>query len=96
MRVGPERREPARLTMHLPAGYCRVLLERTVASGQADGGVTWDLPIDVVPRHLRTLGSQFVVGWREITPEAGDPPQVLRSALRDALWIEEPSPGDAS
>lgn len=46
-------RERVRLTMHLPEGYSKVLLEST--------GFTWDIKTELIPFHLRTIGSRFVV-----------------------------------
>jgi hypothetical protein len=56
-----EHREKVKLTMHLPSGYSRVLLESTVGVGLAGGGIHWDIPTEAIPLHLRRLGSRFIV-----------------------------------
>ena len=52
--------EPVRVLFHLN-GYTKVIVERTEGVGMADGGITWDIPTDVIPAPLRRIGSRFVV-----------------------------------
>ena len=59
-----ELKKKVRVVMHLPEGYCRVLIESTIGRG-----VHWDIPITVVPFHLRTLGSRFVVTATSVSGE---------------------------
>jgi hypothetical protein len=54
-------RENVRVIMHLPEGYTKVLVERTLGLGLAGGGIYWDIPTNVIPFHLRQMGSRFVV-----------------------------------
>lgn len=46
-------REKVTITMHLPAGYTKVLLERT--------GITLDISTESIPWDLRSIGSRFVL-----------------------------------
>jgi hypothetical protein len=39
--------------MHVPAGYTKVLLERT--------GISLDVPTESIPSDLRGIGSRFVL-----------------------------------
>jgi len=51
-------REKVRVTMHLPEGYTKVLVEWTVGVGMADGGIYWDIPTSVIPAlRLRKLST---------------------------------------
>jgi hypothetical protein len=54
-------REKVRVIMHLPEGYTKILVERTLGLGMADGGIYWDIPTSVIPPHLRRMGSRFIV-----------------------------------
>jgi hypothetical protein len=54
----------------------------------ADGAICWDIPTDRIPRHLRTIGSRFLIVTQTIRPEPHDSPEAIRFA-RDALTIEE-------
>ena len=47
--------------MHLPESYTKVLVECTLGVGMADGGIYWDIPTSVILRHLRGMGSRFIV-----------------------------------
>lgn len=73
--------EVVRLIMHLNEGYTRVLLERTEGLGMANGGVTWDIPTEVIPLSLRLLGSRFVVVTETLWPEPSDTASELRDAI---------------
>ena len=72
MKAGPQLRERVRVLMHLNGRVTKVSLERTEGSGMADGGITWDIPTDDIPVHLRAIGSRFVVVTTMLRPEAGD------------------------
>ena len=54
-------REKVRVIMHVPESYTKVLVERTLGVGLADGGIYWDIPTKVIPPHLRQMGSRFIV-----------------------------------
>ena len=56
-----ESREKVRLTMHLPGGHSRVLIESSVGVGLAGGDIYWEIPTEAIPAHLRKLGSRFIV-----------------------------------
>jgi hypothetical protein len=49
-------REPARVLFHLN-GYAKVLLERTAGVGLANGGIVWEISTEIIPAHLRKIGS---------------------------------------
>lgn len=53
--------------MHLPAGYTKVLVERTYGLGLGDGGICWDIPTDKIPPELRAIGSRFIVVLSRLT-----------------------------
>jgi len=53
--------QKVKVVMHLPGGYTKVLVESTVNSGLAGHDVHWDIPTEVIPAHLRHLGSRFMV-----------------------------------
>ena len=52
-------REKVKVTMHLPGDRTQVLVEWTYGLGLPDGGVYWDVPTEVIPPHLRAIGSRF-------------------------------------
>ena len=52
--------ERVRVLAHL-SGSTRVVLERTEVAGSAGGGVVWEVPTDVIPAHLREIGSRFLM-----------------------------------
>lgn len=54
-------REKVRVIMYLPEGYTKVLVERTWGVGLAGGGIYWDIPTNVIPHHLRQIGSRFIL-----------------------------------
>lgn len=58
-------REPVRVTMHLNGGYTRVVLERTLGLGLADGGIEWDIPTDKIPLHLKENWFAFYLNIKE-------------------------------
>jgi hypothetical protein len=88
MQIGTSFREPARVVMHLNGGFTKVVLERTMGSGMADGGICWDIPTDRIPLHLRAIGSRFLVVTHVIRPDADDTVDALRAAVHE-LAIEE-------
>jgi hypothetical protein len=56
-----EQRHIAKLEMHLPGGYSRVLVELGSGIGLAGGDAHWDIPTEAIPMHLRKLGSRFII-----------------------------------
>jgi hypothetical protein len=53
-------RETVCVMFHLN-GYTKVLVERTKGVGLADGGIVWEIPTEIIPFHLRPIGSRFIV-----------------------------------
>ena len=43
--------DPAKVLFHLKEGFTKILLERTVGVGLADGGIGWDIPTEKIPHH---------------------------------------------
>ena len=64
--------EQVRVLFHLN-GYTKVLVERTQGLGLADGGIAWDIPTSIIPLHLRTIGSRFILK----SPSALDRPSQI-------------------
>ena len=56
--------EPVQVIMHLPENWTKVLLVRTYGLGLADGGIYWDIPTELIPLRLRSIGCRFVVRGR--------------------------------
>jgi hypothetical protein len=52
--------ERVRVLFHLN-GYTKCIFERTEGAGMADGGITCDIPTEVIPVGLRRIGSRFTV-----------------------------------
>jgi len=83
-------KEPAQLLMHLNSGFTKVILLGTKGQGLADGGVTWEIPTEVIPAHLRPVGSRFIVVAPRFTPEVSDSAETIREMCRQ-IQIEEMS-----
>jgi hypothetical protein len=81
-------REPARVLFHLN-GYTKILLERTGGVGMADGGIVWEISTDLIPAHLRKIGSRFVVQYKPLTTEEMNDVDAIRGA-KDRVEIIEP------
>ncbi|HEX9918908.1 MAG TPA: hypothetical protein VGA87_07065 [Pyrinomonadaceae bacterium] len=56
-----------RVMFHLN-GYTKVSVEFSEGVGMADGGITWDIPTEVIPAGLRKVGSRFIVS-APVNPE---------------------------
>jgi hypothetical protein len=82
-------REPARVLFHLN-GYTKVLLERTEGVGMAGGGIVWEIPTDLIPAHLRKIGSRLIVQYIPLTTEEMNDVDAIRRA-KDRAEIIEPS-----
>lgn len=80
-------REPVRVTMHLNEGYTKVVLERTVGLGMADGGIEWDIPTEIIPPHLRPIGSRFILVSADREPQEDDYANRVQRNL--SLEVEE-------
>jgi hypothetical protein len=59
-------RKKVKVTMHLPAGYTRVLFDDSVSVG----GISVDIPTDAIPFHLRGIGSEFIMIATTLTGQA--------------------------
>lgn len=78
--------EKVKLTMHLPGGYSKVLVERTIPLNMGPGGICWDIPTETIPPHLRNIGSRFiVVATQSALPK--DRSQVKPEEIRNATSI---------
>jgi hypothetical protein len=71
--------EPVRVLFHLN-GYTKVLVERTEGVGMADGGIVWELPTERIPRHLRRIGSRFIVKTVPLSLEEENDPAAIHDA----------------
>jgi len=80
-------REPARVLFHLN-GYTKVSLERADGVGLADGGIVWDISTEIIPAHLRKIGSRFIVQYTPLSPEEMNDVDAIRGA-KDRVEIQE-------
>jgi hypothetical protein len=80
-------REEARVLFHLN-GYTKVMLERTEGIGLADGGIVWDISTEIIPAHLRRIGSRFIVQYRSPSTEEMNAIDAIRG-LRSRIEIKE-------
>jgi hypothetical protein len=80
--------ELVRVLFHLNEGYTKVSVERSEGQGMADGGFQWNIPTEVIPRHLRSIGSRFILVGEHIHPDARDTVEDLRMAMR-AISVRE-------
>ena len=69
-------RESVRVLFHLN-GYTKVMVERAEGVGMADGGIVWELPTERIPRHLRKIGSRFIVQAGPLRAEEENDPQAI-------------------
>lgn len=53
--------EPVKVLFHLNGGFTKVILERTVGVGLADGGIACEILTEKIPVDLRKLGSRFLL-----------------------------------
>ena len=70
-------RESVRVLSHLN-GYTKVMAERSEGVGLADGGIIWDIPTELIPTHLRQIGSVFIVQYTPPSPEEMDDVDAIR------------------
>lgn len=45
--------------MHLNGGFSKILLEKTLEIGMADGGIKIDIPTEKIPSNLRKINSRI-------------------------------------
>jgi hypothetical protein len=83
--------EPVRVLFHLN-GYTKVLLERTAGVGLADGGIVWEISTDMIPAHLRQIGSRFLVEYTPLSLEERDDLNAIRDA-KNRMVIRELNEG---
>ena len=81
MIVGSTSRYAARIEMHLPGGFTRVILFEL-------GDRRWEIPTDSIPLRLRRIGSEFFVITPRFTVEATDTPEAVREMCRQ-VHVEE-------
>jgi hypothetical protein len=74
--------------MHLDGGMTKVSLLRTEGKGLADGGITWEIPTSIIPMHLRTIGSYFVIVAPNLRPNTSDSIEAIREMIRQ-IRVEE-------
>ena len=80
-------REEARVLLHLN-GYSKVMLERTEGVGLAEGGIVWDISTEIIPAHLRRIGSRFIVQYVSPSTEEMNDVNAIRG-LRGRIEIRE-------
>ena len=80
-------REAVRVLFHLN-GYTKILLERTEGLGMADGGIVWEIATDVIPPHLRKIGSRFIVQYKQPSSEEMSDINSIRKAGERVKVIE--------
>ena len=80
-------REEARVLFHLN-GYTKVMMERTEGIGLADGGIVWDISTEIIPVHLRRIGSCFIVQYGSLSPEEMNDVDAIRG-LGNRIEIKE-------
>ena len=80
-------REEARVLFHVN-GYTKVMLERTEGVGLADGGIVWDISTEIIPAHLRRIGSRFIVQYVSLSPEEMNDVDAIRG-LGSRVEIKE-------
>jgi hypothetical protein len=73
-------RESVRIEFHHSEGLTRVVYDRIPFSGV-------DIPTDIIPVHLRRIGSRFVIVGNSITTEEADGIDEIRAAI--SVRIEE-------
>jgi hypothetical protein len=75
-------KEVVRVKLHMNGGFSRVIAESTEGLGIADGGIEWEIPTNLIPAHLRKIGSRFLLINEQ--PQSQD-----REHLYDGVRIEE-------
>ena len=80
-------RESGRVLFHLN-GYTKVMLERTEGVGMANFGIVWDIETELIPFHLRKIGSRFIVQYKPLSLEEMNDVDAIRGA-KDRVEILE-------
>ena len=73
-------RESVRVLFHLN-GYTKVIVERTEGVGLADGGIVWDISTEIIPYHLRQIGSRFILQYTPLSVEEMNDIEAIRGAM---------------
>ena len=73
-------RESVRVLFHLN-GYTKVMVERTEGVGLADGGIVWDISTEIIPYHLRQIGSRFILQYTPLSAEEMNDIEAIRGAM---------------
>jgi hypothetical protein len=55
----------------------------------ADGGICWNISTQIIPQHLRGIGSRFLLVGQLMLPEEDDSPDDWRAAGADSIHVEE-------
>lgn len=80
--------EPVQVVMHLPENWTKILFMRTYRLGLADGGIYWDIPTELIPADLRSIGSRFVVRARTAASNSLTAPVRGRESRYEDIEIE--------
>jgi hypothetical protein len=73
----------ARVEFHLDGGFTRVVLEDLYYDGAEP---RWEIPTDLIPRTLRSIGSRFLLSGE--FPDPDSEPDAVRQTLR--CWTARP------
>ncbi|MGV0105532.1 hypothetical protein NSTCB13_04274 [Nostoc sp. DSM 114160] len=81
-------RETVRVIFHMDGRYTRVIWERSENTVWAGIGWIFDIPTDVIPYHLRAIGSHFLLSI--VKPNANDYEDIenMRSNRNSFFHIE--------
>jgi hypothetical protein len=84
-------REPfrlaARVEMHLPGGWTRIIFFAIT-----HGDIRNDIPTEAIPLHLRPIRSEFLVIMPRFSVEPTDSIEEIRNMCRQ-VQVEELNPG---
>jgi hypothetical protein len=72
-------RESVRVLFDLN-GYTKVMVERTEGVGLANGGIVWDISTEIIPSHLRQIGSRFILQYTPLSVEEMNDLGAIRAA----------------
>ena len=82
-----QQRHRVRVLSPWNVGYTLVVVEDM--AGYTSPSVTWELPTQAIPPHLRRIGARFTVTADLVVPEADDDIEDVREAVRKAFHVEE-------
>jgi hypothetical protein len=86
MKVQKPFREPARILLHLDAGYTLIELTRL--------GWRWEIPTRIIPYALRPLCSKLLIVAPRFTVEASDSADDIRWMIASLQILELPDQDD--